>query len=162
MRAMVLVLCSLVFALAVAVAPATADSGIPDNVKLCKDRQVAFASGVNVPVYVRSDGSTFASYADCVTYAAQGGTVIRRSQFVCESFGGTYIWEDFAQTTFGSAIWTCRNFTVTDDGSPPNFIDNFSTPCLADALAAGFESMAIGWTIIDLVGNGNVMECRGL
>jgi hypothetical protein len=162
MPRMVLVLLGLVLAFAVSVAPATAANDVPANVKLCKGFEVVDSNGITWTIFVRSDGSTFATYADCVTYAAQGGTVIRRSQFVCESFGGTYIWENFAQTSFGRAVWTCRNFTVIDDGDPPNFIDNFSTPCFADALAAGFETISITWTVIDLVGSGNVMECRAL
>jgi hypothetical protein len=158
-RVVLVLLGGLVLALAVAVAPATAANNVPANVKLCKDFEFVY-QGIPLTVYVRSDGTTFANYADCVQYSARGGTVIRRSQFVCESFGGTYIWQDFAQTTFGVAIWTCRNFTVTGDES--NFIDNFSSPCVADALAAGFDSASTTWTVIDLAGSGNVMECRGL
>lgn len=81
---------------------------------------------------------------------------------MCESFGGTYIWENLTFVAGEFAFWTCRNFTVIDDGDPPNFIDNFTSPCVADVLAAGFATASITWTVIDLAGSGNVMECRGI
>lgn len=72
MPRMVLTLLGLVLAFGVGVAPATAGSDVPANVKLCKGFEFVY-QGIPLTVYVRSDGSTFANYAECVRYAAQGG-----------------------------------------------------------------------------------------
>jgi hypothetical protein len=157
MRCAVIAAVAAAVVLAVAVVPVGAADGVPANVKLCKDFEFVY-QGIPLTIYVRSDGSSFANYAECVTYAARGGTVIRRSQFLCESLGGTYVWKNFAQTSFGSAIWTCTHFIITADNVQD--VQRTSGACTADALAAGFSSSSWSWTV-DIAGIGNI-ECLGL
>ena len=52
----------------------------------------------------RADGSAFANAGECVAYAAQGGTLSRKSQaqLLCESFGGLYL------VGSGIQLWACE------------------------------------------------------
>jgi hypothetical protein len=59
----------------------------------------------------RTDGSPFASQDDCVSYAAQGGTLVEASQaqLDCQSFGGTYA------VGMGTTLWTCNGWLASPD-----------------------------------------------
>ena len=159
MKVMFLAFCALLAALAVAVAPAAADSSIPSNVALCKGFEFEFF-GNQLTIYVRSDGSSFANYPDCVTYAAKGGTVIRKSQFDCQSSGGTFVFHNFPVIGFLTSVWTCDHYSVTVANAQDRF-NQLSADCVADVLAAGGSTADVGWTVQDIPGSGNVVECAG-
>ena len=94
--------------LAVAVAPASAGKTGPNNsnAKLCQKGgwQSLFAS----------TGSTFASERDCVSYAAQGGTLLDDPLFagapICAEIGGTLVAGDG-----NPIIWECRDVALTEE-----------------------------------------------
>src|SRR5262245_23368023 len=109
MRVM-LMLCA-ALALAVGVATATAGGNSP-NAKLCQK------SGWQT-LYT-STGGTFASEEVCVSYAAQGGTLLTsppktKSQLDCEAVGGTFD-HDLQAGVYGPGItllWSCNGNGVT-------------------------------------------------
>jgi hypothetical protein len=72
----------------------------------------------------RLDGSRFANQAQCVAYAARGGTLVAlsTSQLLCESFGGT-----FTTGTF-PILWHCH-WTSTDSGPQ---VDALIEACAVD------------------------------
>ena len=76
--------CTLFVSLLVLSSSALADGGNSDNATLCQKD-----GWMNL---VRSDGSTFASQGDCVSYGAQGGTLVADSTTTCtagsEDFSG--------------------------------------------------------------------------
>ena len=100
----VLLLCA-VFSLTVGVASATAGGGNSANAKKCQKG--------GWQTLIRSDGTSFASEGDCVSYAARGGTPTTRtkSQLDCESLGGT-----FATGTL-PVLWTCNGWTTIDQAA---------------------------------------------
>jgi hypothetical protein len=87
------VLCA-VFALAVAVA--SAGDGNSANAKVCQDG--------GWKTFVRSDGTSFANEGECVSWAAFGNTLVAKSKFDCEYFGGTYA------TGTAPVLWTCNGW----------------------------------------------------
>jgi hypothetical protein len=96
-----------VVALAVGVASATAGGGNSANAKQCQKN--GWMS------LIRSDGTSFTSEEDCVSYAAQGGTLAHKtqSQLDCESFGGT-----FSIRTDAPFVWQCDGIpNLPPDGS---------------------------------------------
>jgi hypothetical protein len=153
MRATVLVVCSLVFALGVVVAPAPAGNSTSDNVKLCKGWQIDL-DGIHLTVFVRSDGSSFGNFADCVTYAAKGGAVVPKSQFDCESYGGTFVIGAMPM------LWTCVGW-VNNGADFQDKFDQLAADCVGDALAAGFESSSASAINYTVPGSGDVI-CEGL
>jgi hypothetical protein len=123
---------SITVALAVGVATAAADGGNSENAKLCQKAgwQSVF----------RSDGTPFSGQGDCVSYAAQGGTLttttFTKSKLDCEALGGTFS-TDPASNHVGllpgrTFLWSCNNgpsqafsvsltFDCGDDAGPTNF-----------------------------------------
>jgi hypothetical protein len=67
----------------------------------------------------RSDGSSFANQDACVSYAAQGGTLVKESQaqIDCQSFGGTYVIGGIAGI---NALWTCEGYNDSISSGQPN------------------------------------------
>ena len=116
---LMLVLCGLC-ALSVGVATAYADKGRNnDNAKQCQKGgwQTLYTDG----------GTSFASEQECVSYAAQGGTLTTKtkSQLDCESFSGT-----FAPRL---AHWTC---TGVPPASAPDAKPVLTGDCTADGGAS--------------------------
>jgi hypothetical protein len=66
--------------------------------------------------FVRSDGTLFKNTGACVSYAAQGGTLMVKSQaqIDCQSFGGTFTLG--GTFSLGTAVWSCQwaNTDATD------------------------------------------------
>src|SRR4029453_1678512 len=71
---------------------------------------------------VRADGTAFASQDDCVSYAAENGTLTTRAQFDCESVGGTFSTDPTTDTfEFGTNpnfVWSCNNASANLSLSP--------------------------------------------
>jgi hypothetical protein len=118
--------CCAALALTVGVATATAGNGKGGNsanAKLCQ-------KGGWTTLY-RSDGTTFANQDECVSYGANGGTILTappktQSQLDCESFGGTYSTVPSTDQTgdlgFGVipiVLWTCNGIDVIGVGAQP-------------------------------------------
>src|SRR5262245_63776288 len=83
-----LLLVSAALALSVGVATATAGNGNGGNSDAAKACQKGGWKN-----WVRADHTAFKNQGDCVSYAAQGGTLTppkTQSQLDCESFGGTF------------------------------------------------------------------------
>ena len=96
MRVWTTLVLSIAVALALGVPSATAGGGNSANAKLCQKG--------GWQMLVRADGSSFDSQADCVSYAAQGGTLTngtQGAQAACESFGGTFV------TGTLPILWSC-------------------------------------------------------
>lgn len=95
-----------VLVLSVGVTSALA-GGNSANAKLCQ-------KGGWENVY-RIGGGAFANQDDCVSYAAQGGTLYgSQAQAICQSYGGTYSTNpvtDLALGGDGSFIWSCNGFS---------------------------------------------------
>jgi hypothetical protein len=115
MRTRIMLMLCVALALTVGVATANAGGGNSGNAKLCQN-------GGWQHLY-RSDGSSFASEEDCVSYGAHGGTLTQKtkSQLDCESFGGTFAvgtdpvlstcqWANTGQADYGP-----KNNTLIDD-----------------------------------------------
>jgi hypothetical protein len=74
---------------------------------------------------VRADQTPFVNERDCVSYAAQGGTVTEPSppgqtgQDVCESYGGTFSTDPASDLNpsgpWTSIVWTCNGVPVTNE-----------------------------------------------
>jgi hypothetical protein len=109
---LMLLLCAML-ALSVGVATATAGGGASDAAKACQN-------GGWQHLY-RSDGSSFNNQGDCVSYAAQGGTLTAKpqSQLDCASADGVY----FSDSTG----WSCGNYLFAAAGAGQLFAD-----CLAE------------------------------
>jgi hypothetical protein len=71
-------------------------------------------------------GGTFANQSECVSYAAQGGTLLAfAGQGACDSIGGTFV----VGGRNPQDIWTCRRYPVPpNDPLPPPQV----TACRAD------------------------------
>jgi hypothetical protein len=99
-------------------ATTSAAGGNNANAKLCQKNGWQNLQG--------ADGTKFASEEQCVSYAAQGGTLVAapyvRSRQACESYGGT-----FTLVLVAPQIWTC-------DGLPDSggFLDLFNNHCVPD------------------------------
>jgi hypothetical protein len=122
MRRLVLVLFALVFALTVGIAAANAGTGGNSaNAKLCQKN--------GWQTLYRSDGSAFASEEDCVSYAAQGGTLTKKtkSQLDCEAIGGTFSTDPASNQVIsafgGTFLWSCNNSSSYPDLSADCFAD---------------------------------------
>src|SRR5262245_17957783 len=78
------VLGSLVAALTVGVATASADGGNSANAEACRNG--------GWQTLVGAQAAAFKNQGDCIAYAAQGGTLSPKSasQVLCESYGGTF------------------------------------------------------------------------
>src|SRR5262245_9012059 len=94
------------FALTAGVATATpSDGGNSTVAKLCQ--KGGYRS------LIRSDGSSFASQDDCVSYGAQGNTLNFKteSQLDCEAFGGTFgTGPNLTTSTFDTVFWVCNGW----------------------------------------------------
>jgi hypothetical protein len=119
----------------IGVATATADTGGGNsaNVKLCQNGgwQTLF----------RADGTGFASYQNCASYGATGGTILTsppasQSQTDCERYGGQFSTTNDPFGGPGIFLWSCSGYdqatagnTIAqdcfDDGGIPNsFFDS--------------------------------------
>lgn len=84
---------------------------------------------------VREDGTSFASQGECVSYGAQGGTLMPKpeksqAQILCESYGGTFSrdasdlmeWQDewLSEWLHGPyrLVWSCN-------GAAPDTLDGY-------------------------------------
>jgi hypothetical protein len=106
MRTRIVLLVCALFALTVGVATATAGGGNSANAHLCQKGgwQTLFGS----------DGSSFASEEECVSYGARGGTLTSKtkSQIDCEAFGGTFSTDPATDHNnvgiHGALLWSCN------------------------------------------------------
>jgi hypothetical protein len=93
-------------ALTVGVSTATAGGGNSANAKLCQKG--------GWRLLVRSDGSSFANEAGCVSYGAAGGTLTAKtkSQLDCEALGGTFGPGPnlIIFFTFTTVYWVCNGW----------------------------------------------------
>jgi hypothetical protein len=69
---------------------------------------------------LRADGSSFADQGACVSYGAQGGTLIRKtqSQLDCEHTGGTFSIDpetDLTATGNSGFLWSCNEVQLRPD-----------------------------------------------
>ena len=108
------VVLALTVALSLGVAAASAaKGGNSENAKLCQKN--------GWTKLVRSDGSSFANQGECVSYGAQGSTLVRKtkSQLDCESFGSVFSTDpatDLSGITNlpgGTFIWSCNGVILT-------------------------------------------------
>jgi hypothetical protein len=60
--------------------------------------------------FIRADGTPFANQGDCVSYAAQGGTLTVPSRVECAALGGTFV-AGTGGTGSGTTLWECNNVT---------------------------------------------------
>jgi len=110
---MVVALCA-TLALTVGVATATAGSGGNSEKKLCRQGGWQTVYG--------TDGTTFASQKECVSYVANGGTLTTTppplgAQKDCELFGGAYSSDPASDPFPGSdhkLVWTCVGWSASD------------------------------------------------
>src|SRR6476620_4450074 len=119
MKLRILLVCCAALALTVGVATATAGGGNSANAQLCQ-------KGGWTTLY-RSDGTTFASQDECVSYGANGGTILTappktQAQLDCESFGGTYSTDPSTDGTqdvgpVPVVVWTCNGIDVLAVGA---------------------------------------------
>jgi hypothetical protein len=104
-----MVVLSLVLSISVGVASATAGHGKGGNSTNAKQ---CYKGGWQ-SLYTAT-GATFAGEEDCVSYAAEGGTLLTspptRSQIDCEALGGAFSTDPAtAATPFeGTVLWTCN------------------------------------------------------
>jgi len=85
---------------------------------------------------VRSDGSSFADQSACVSYAAQGSTLVpkTRSQLDCESFGGAFSTNPaddlsgIVNLPGGTFAWSCNGVTLPIS----QFFNTLFNDCVAD------------------------------
>jgi hypothetical protein len=97
MRLRILLVCCAALALSVGLATATAGGGNSAAAKACQK-----GGWKN---WVRADHTAFKNDGDCVSYAAQGGTLTPpkpQSQIDCETADGVY--------SAGDGQWACGNF----------------------------------------------------
>ena len=134
---LVLAVCA-ALAATVGLATATAGNGGNSQKKLC-------LKGGWQTVY-RSDGTSFTTQRECVSYVADGGTLTttrppQGSQIDCELFGGTYSTDPASDMFPGSdhkVIWTCNGWSVSDFAQFVERTDTLNADCLADDPAAVF------------------------
>ena len=109
-------------------AVASAGGGNSANAKLCQKG--------GWQTLLRSDGSSFANQDACVSYAGQGGTLVKeiQSKIDCQAFGGTYSTDPATnQVDVGPGatfLWSCNGFTDSTAGGP-NF-DALANDCTLD------------------------------
>jgi hypothetical protein len=107
---MMVVLCA-ALALTVGVATATAGGGNSAIAKMCQ-------KGGWKLLIRSSDGSSFANEEACVSYGAEGGTLIAKtkSQLDCEDLGGTFGPGPNLTITFPftTVYWVCNGYGTED------------------------------------------------
>ena len=138
MKLRMILACCAALALTVGVATATAGNGKGGNsanAKLCQ-------KGGWTTLY-RSDGTTFANQDECVSYGANGGTILTappktQSQLDCESFGGAYSTDPATDLSGivnlpgGTFIWSCNGVTLPIS----QFFNTLASDCVADTNGA--------------------------
>jgi hypothetical protein len=128
---LMLVLCA-ALALTVGATTASAGGGNSGNAQACQQ-----GGWQNL---VRSDGSTFKNQGDCVSYAAQGGTLVVRfaqSRSDCQALGGTFSTNpasDQRPDGAGTFLWSCNGLPTL------NLTPLFDPDCINDVTAAGGTS----------------------
>jgi hypothetical protein len=105
-----ILLSSLIAALAVGVETATAGGGNSGNAQACRN-----GGWQNV---VGPYAAAFRSQGDCISYVGQGGTLSPKSasQVLCESYGGTFSTDptsSYFDNPLAVAIWTCNRGDLT-------------------------------------------------
>ena len=90
-----------------------------------------------------------------ITYAAKGGTVVRKSQFECESYGGVFL--------IGTApvLWTCVGWPNNGVADFQGKFNQLAADCSADALSAGHQTASTSAINYTVPGLGDVV-CEGL
>ena len=94
---------------------------LPAGATLAKDAGKSDCKKDGWTEWVRVDGSAFADQSECVSYVAEGGTLMPPTTFqsTCQNLGGTYQsnvngWEDFCAwqdlsfsdwTSYQSLLW---------------------------------------------------------
>jgi hypothetical protein len=120
--------CVLALVAVVWLAPAAlADEGNSENAKACQKGGWALLT--------TSSGESFANQGDCVSYGAQGGTLVPKtqSQLDCESFGSVYSTDPATDLSGivnlpgGVFIWSCNGVRLT--GAQFNTL---TADCIAD------------------------------
>jgi hypothetical protein len=97
---------SVALALTLGVSTASAGGGNSANAQACQQGGWQHLT--------RADGTSFTNQGDCVSYAAQGGTLVGagQAQGFCQSIGGTFSTDPSTDITGASAIksviWTCN------------------------------------------------------
>jgi hypothetical protein len=122
MRTRLVVALCVVSALTIGVATAYAGGGNSANAKLCQKG--------GWQTLIRSDGSSFVSEEDCVSYGAQGGTLHQKSksQLDCEAQGGTFDHNDLTGVPSADVVvWTCNGSAIVEAD-----IQLLQSDCLAD------------------------------
>src|SRR5262249_46050369 len=115
---MVLMLCA-ALALTVGVATATAGGGNSANAQACQK-----GGWKN---WVTADHTSFKNEGDCVSYAAQGGTLTKtQSQIDCENAGGTFNVGGLSPENAPLA-WSCRPTAFDSD-----FMDTMTLDCSSE------------------------------
>jgi len=92
---------------------------------------------------LRADGSSFAREGECVSYVAQGGTIIRKtqSQLDCEGTGGTFSIDpetDLTATGNAGFLWSCDGVELRPDTTA---LSTLAHDCFADG---GLALIALG------------------
>jgi hypothetical protein len=133
---MLLVLCA-ALALTVGVATVAAGGGNSENAKKCQKG--------GWQTLVRQDGSSFKNQGECVSHAAQGGTLTAKtkSQLDCEAIGGM-----FAKGKDG-VIWTCNDWPYTYGSDAAAKLRVLTVDCGLD-----------GGKVLDSSGDGVVADAR--
>ena len=102
--------------------------------------------------FVRADGTSFKNTGACVSYAAQGGTLVAKSQaqLDCESFGGSYSTDPSTDlinpggVLGGALIFSCNGFADAGvTGGAPHLV-TLSGDCLAAGGATDGTNEGVG------------------
>jgi hypothetical protein len=83
---------------------------------------------------MRSDGTSFAGQGACISFAAHGGTIIRKtqSQLDCEGTGGTFSIDpetDFTATGNAGFLWSCNGVQLRPETTA---LSTLAHDCFAD------------------------------
>jgi hypothetical protein len=136
-RGLVLV-ASLIGALTVGVATATAGGGNSASADACHNG--------GWQALVGAYAAAFANQGDCVSYAAKGGTLSPKSasQVLCESYGGTFSTDpasSYFDNQLAAVIWSCNRADLTFPNDAYLAADCFHY----DGGAFAWETIAAPW-----------------
>jgi hypothetical protein len=121
--------------LGVSAAQAKGPGGNSANAKLCQKG--------GWQTMVGADGTAFASEQECVSFAAQGGTIVPKSgaQLKCEELGGEFR-PDLAALN-PSVVWVCRFVESEILGNPPSYLTG-------RFVAEQFRNFCVGELVFDV------------
>ena len=88
-------------------------------------------------------GGTFANQGDCVSYGAQGGTVLGpfAGLDACEGIGGTFVPSGAHPVPGVTILWFCRNYPVPPNPDVPEVL---SQACSTDVAGAPRGELSAG------------------